>query len=657
MHIFKNISLKYKFAFLLVSAVIIPMIFSLTIADFEIRRMFHTQEDTELQSTQAAVKQEFEMVKADLLRSAEMLDQRLLVMAIKANDTATMGKLIEQVNYPTLHKGHIAFGKLEAAGVKPVTVFFNGKSAKVPASPRLKQADWFRDGDKLGLIGWVPVKDGARIIGYFGVGTLIDQSLIRDLAGLAPETLTFFVKNRAVESSDTTGRLAGYIEKDPAVLADVLENGRPHISEQGVMKNGLDAAYLPILDRSQKSIGMLLIETNNSGFFGILKTVRLEMLALATILGLMGAGVGLWLSYHLTLPLRKLENSATRVGEGVLHTVQFEVTEDEVGHVGSAFQKMVARLTEIVGTLIVQATEMRSFTQRLNYSTQSTVAAANQIAATAQELSAGAESQVRNIDSVMNNVEQLQSGAQTVMNGVRSVQDATRVARRIGEVGAETLSSGMEELTRINETMKNSVSVVKELECKSVQIGHIIDIISRISKQTDLLALNAAIEAAKAGEQGKGFAVVASEVRKLAEQSADAATQITGIVSEIQTEAMRANEAMLVGTEGVTRGTQVMGDVEAKIREIFETNRMASQKIHELMPIIESMVSQGELTLGSVKAIVLTSNEVVAGSEAIAQGIEQQVSASEEVQRLADKLEEMAISLDKVAKFFSLKQK
>ena len=124
----------------------------------------------------------------------------------------------------------------------------------------------------------------------------------------------------------------------------------------------------------------------------------------------------------------------------------------------------------------------------------------------------------------------------------RGISDALHTMEQVGSVidgtsrkaqdGNEIVLSTVDQMNTIADTVISSSSVVAKLGERSKEIGNIVEVISNISGQTNLLALNAAIEAARAGEQGRGFTVVAEEVRKLAEQSENAAQEITALITD-----------------------------------------------------------------------------------------------------------------------------
>ena len=169
-----------------------------------------------------------------------------------------------------------------------------------------------------------------------------------------------------------------------------------------------------------------------------------------------------------------------------------------------------------------------------------------------------------------------------------------------------------------------------------------------------LLPLNAAIEAARAGEQGRGFAVVAEEVRKLAEQSQDAAKQIALLIGEIQGETDKAVVAMNDGTREVKVGAEVVNASGIAFQEITVVINKVSDQTKEISGAIEQMAIGSQQIVGLVKQIDALSKKASGEAQTVSAATEEQSASMEEIASSSQALANLAMNLRKAVSKFQI---
>ena len=182
--------------------------------------------------------------------------------------------------------------------------------------------------------------------------------------------------------------------------------------------------------------------------------------------------------------------------------------------------------------------------------------------------------------------------------------------RNVGETEAsvELANTAAVTLAKGNEKMSELKNAISEISKCSEQIGTIIGAIEDLASQTNLLSLNAAIEAARAGEAGKGFAVVAEQVKKLAEESANAARRTTTLIQTT--------------IQAVESGISIADETAANMDEVMEAAKAAVEKMRQISVMMEGDLGhmrQVNESLNQVSAVVdnnsATSEETAAVSE------------------------------------------
>src|ERR1019366_3643787 len=238
---------------------------------------------------------------------------------------------------------------------------------------------------------------------------------------------------------------------------------------------------------------------------------------------------------------------------------------------GNALGGMIEKLSSLIRGVQQSGLQVNTSATEIAATAQEQLSTANEIAATTSEIGATSKEISATSKELVH-----------TMKEVTNVAEKTAALAGSGQAGLSRMKATMQQITEASAAINARLSVLSE---KAGNISNVVTTITKVADQTNLLSLNAAIEAEKAGDYGRGFAVVATEIRRLADQTAVATSDIEQTVKEMQSAAAAGVMGMDKFSEEVRRGVEVVHQVGDELSQII-------QQVQTLTPNFET-VSEG----------------------------------------------------------------
>ena len=364
---------------------------------------------------------------------------------------------------------------------------------------------------------------------------------------------------------------------------------------------------------------MPLLESRLSDRLGGVENNRIFVLSLMVFFVLLAAYLFVGFYRSVMESIGNLNHQIGEMAKGDLSGRVELAAHDELTTLADGINRMADKFSALVSGVITTADSVATSSEQ----TSESISRALQ----------GVQSQRAELEVVASSVHNMSASVQNV---VVNAGDASQAAEKAdGDVseGLDIISQAVNTINDLEKQVDVANNAIVQLAANSENIGTVLDVIRGIAEQTNLLALNAAIEAARAGEQGRGFAVVADEVRTLASRTHESTQEIESMISELQSGAKHAVDAMESGQQQTKVGvdhTRHAGDALSAIAEAVTTIKGLNHQI------VSSTDEQNNVSSGIDETI----SNINSMAEQTTQGVEETARVIENLRTMAEQLQD-----------------
>ncbi|OWA36726.1 hypothetical protein B9G55_01195 [Saccharibacillus sp. O16] len=368
----------------------------------------------------------------------------------------------------------------------------------------------------------------------------------------------------------------------------------------------------------------------------------LIVLAVALIVG----GTAVWLlTRSIARRLRRVSVAAEAISSGDLTGSIEDKGSDEISKLADAFQNMNTSLSGLVRSITSSVSDVAASSEQLSASAEHTGKASRQITEAIEGFAVSSERQSENVAGSSQRLAEVFEQLSELRTGSERLASSSRQASEMAGEGDQLVELTLQRMREIDDSVRAGGEVISGLADKSKTITSILQTIDEIASQTNLLALNASIEAARAGAAGQGFTVVASEVKKLAQQSADSAKMIEGLIQDIVSDIQASLKTFVEIRSSVTGSLESAELTASNLRQLRESAESVSTDLSGMNTRLGEVVGHAEEVAQAVHEISRAAEANQSGTHEIAAAAEQQLASMEEIRESSASLADLAEQL------------
>ncbi|BAQ08763.1 methyl-accepting chemotaxis protein [Bacillus sp. OxB-1] len=652
-------SLNKKLFTIFLAVALIPVSLLIVGINWAAEQGFDKMMTGQQQDLEVAVQTQVTKVSDDLLALTTMYAQHdELVTAFESGER---GELLQVVNnlYPRLQAEHEL--KVFELGDLSGTVYlrahqtekFGDDKSGISAIQSALDGQSF-SGFELGNSGlsvraFAPISRNNKVIGTLQTG--IDDTFLHELHDMFQGVAIDLYNDEGIIMESSNEENVGESIENSTIL-DSIANGETVSKSDG--KNLI--SYMPMYDpTNQHVIGMIGIEQDMSVVHHTKEQIVWIGLLLALSTVIIVLFVSILFSRSLSNPIKQVSNWMGDMASGNL---AIEIKEsnrnDEIGRLTGAMQVMKDTLHDTIQQVANASFHVAEQSEELSQAANEVKSGSDQIALTMQEMAEGSEKQADQLSELADTMNSFSSEMFELNEKGEQIHQTSVEVRTMTDTGKQLMESSAKQMMTIDQMVQEAARKMNNLDNQTQEISKLVSVIQEVADQTNLLALNAAIEASRAGEHGKGFAVVADEVRKLAEQVSVSVTEITGIVTGIQSESADVAKSLESGYQEVEQGTRDITKTTETFNGINDEIADMGDLISEITETLADFAANSERLNRSIEEIASISEESASGVEETAATSQQSSSSMEEVAVGSDKLAALAEEMNRQVSRFTL---